>query len=83
MQEALVQAFPSALKQAVADPELWASAKNGIQSHISERAGGWLMRIVWIAVSRVLLFVTLGSLIYAIGGWSAVAAFFSKSEAIK
>jgi hypothetical protein len=81
MGEALVQALPKALpttaKQLVSDPEFWAAASQGMQEHASQRAGNWLMKTVWVFVSRGLLFLVLGSIVYAWGGWSLVAKMFS------
>lgn len=75
--EAVVQSLPKALKEAARDPEMWAAANDGMQEHISNKAGSWLMKIVWLGISRVLLFLVLGSLVYAIGGWALVAKFFA------
>jgi hypothetical protein len=75
--EAVVQSLPKALKEAARDPEMWAAANDGMQEHISNKAGSWLMKIIWLGISRVLLFLVLGSLVYAIGGWALVAKFFA------
>jgi hypothetical protein len=81
MGEALVQALPKALpltaKELVRDPEFWAAASQGMQEHASQRAGSWLMKTVWVFVSRGLVFLVAGSIVYAWGGWSLVAKLFA------
>ena len=81
MGEALVQALPKALpataKELVRDPAFWAAANEGIQEHVSNKAGGWIMKSVWGLLSRIGLFLVLGSFVYAIGGWALVAKLFS------
>jgi hypothetical protein len=74
--EALPKAFPPTAKELVRDPEFWAAANEGIQKHVSNKAGGWLMKSVWAMVSRIGLFLVLGSVVYAIGGWGLVAKLF-------
>ena len=77
MSEAVSEALPRALKAAARDPEMWAAANEGMQEHVSTKAGSWLMKIIWLGISRVLLFLVLGSVVYAVGGWSLVAKVFS------
>ena len=73
---ALKESLPNALKDTARDPEMWAAANEGMQEHVSNKAGGWLMKMVWMAISRGLLFLVLGSIMYAAGGWSLVAKVF-------
>ena len=77
---ALVEGFPPAIKAAARDPETWAAMQSGWTDHLSAKAGNWLMKLVWHAVGRVMLFLVLGSLVYALGGWTAVAAFFNSQN---
>ena len=81
MGEALVRSLPEALPKAaiglVRDPAFWDAANEGMQAHVSNKAGGWLMKMIWLSVSKVFLFLVLGSLMYALGGWALVAKFFS------
>jgi hypothetical protein len=81
MGEALVQSLPKALpltaKELVRDPEFWAAANEGLQEHVSNKAGSWLMKGIWKFVSKALVFVVLGSVVYAVGGWSLVAKLFA------
>lgn len=79
----LPEALPKTLKEVVSDPDFWASAKSGIREHVKREAGGWITRVVWQSISRVMLFLVLGSIVYAIGGWSAVVGLFGKSEGLK
>jgi hypothetical protein len=81
--EALVESLPKALpqtaKELVRDPEFWSAASKGIQEHASNKAGGMIMSFVWSAASKMILFVILGSIVYAIGGWAMVAKIFGGS----
>lgn len=74
--EAVEQAFPKALQSAARDPDTWAALQEGMKKHVSARAGGLIMNAVWSVVSRIMLFIMLGLLIYAIGGWALVAKIF-------
>jgi hypothetical protein len=81
--EALVESLPKALprtaKELVRDPEFWSAANAGLQEHVSNKAGGLIMHVVWSAVSKVILFVILGSVVYGLGGWGMVAKIFGGS----
>ena len=75
--DALPRAMPAAAKALARDPEFWESVNVGLQEHVSNKAGSWLMKGIWMFVSKVLLFLVLGSVVYAIGGWSLVAKLFA------
>lgn len=77
MSEAVVKSLPKALKDAARDPEMWSAGNDGLQEYVSQRAGSWVMKVVWMAVSRVLVFLVLGSIVYALGGWPLLAKMLS------
>jgi hypothetical protein len=77
MGEAVVKYQPLALKASARDPEFWAAANEGLNEYVSTKAGNWLMKMIWFAIARVLLFLVLGSVVYAVGGWSLVAKIFA------
>ena len=82
MRDAMSEAMPIAIKTAVRDPQTWAAMHDGLNEYVSEKAGNWLMRSIISFLSRVLLFIVLGSIVYAIGGWSAVVGLFSRADVI-
>lgn len=77
VEEALPKAMPNGLKASLRDPEVWAAASEGMQQHVSNKAGGWIMKTVLMFFSRVMLFLVLGSIVYALGGWPLLAKLFS------
>ena len=80
VQDSLTSAVPMAIRAAARDPETWAAMQSGWADHLSNRAGNWMMKMVWHAVGRLMMFVVLGSLVYAMGGWTAVAALFGSTQ---
>lgn len=77
VQEALPKAMPIGLKASLKDPEVWAAASEGMQQHVSNKAGGWIMKTVLMFFSRLMLFLVLGSIVYALGGWPLLAKIFA------
>jgi hypothetical protein len=74
------QAVANGIRDAVSDPALWAAAVVAMQTHAKSEAGGWLINLIKAALSKVLLFGTVGLAVYSIGGWSALAAFFQTTH---
>lgn len=74
--EAIREAVREAILEAVSDPKLWEAAGKAMRVQAQSAAGGWLFdglrnlltRAAWIAAAIIA--------IYALGGWSAVIAWF-------
>lgn len=77
--ELVSAAVAHGIKAAVSDPETWANAGAAIKQHAQREAGGWLFGSIRSAISKVFLFLLAGTLIYMIGGWSALVSFFKSA----
>lgn len=54
----------------------WMAGLTVLQKHAAQHAGRFVLGGLWGLLRKLSLFLTLGGLVYAIGGWSALAAFF-------
>ena len=74
--EAQAASSASGIKAAVTDEvalKFWMSGIRALQEHAAEHTGRWLLGGVWAVVQKLMLFMLLGGVVYAIGGWSALA----------
>lgn len=74
--EAQAASIASGIKAAVTDEvalKFWMSGIRALQEHAAEHTGRWLLGGVWAVVQKLMLFMLLGGVVYAIGGWSALA----------
>lgn len=69
-------AVGDAIRDAAADPALWSSIMLAIQSRAKEEAGGWLFGGLKAIFSRLAWVLVIGGGVYALGGWTALAALF-------
>jgi hypothetical protein len=64
------------IREVVQDPEVleafWGGAATVLQRTARERTGGFVLGALGGLLSRVWLFVLLGGIVYALGGWSAL-----------
>lgn len=72
----LSAAVAQGLREAISDPSFWKAASEAMQQHAKSEAGGWLLGSVRALLSKLFLFLLAGMLIYSVGGWSALLAFF-------
>lgn len=54
----------------------WAAGLHALQKQASEHAGRFVLGGMWGLMRKASLFMMLGGLVYALGGWSALAALF-------
>lgn len=54
----------------------WVAGLNVLQEQASEHAGRFVLGGLWGLLRKASLFMMLGGIVYAIGGWSAMAALF-------
>ena len=73
------EAVADGIRLAVSDPKLWRDALAAMQQHAQTEAGGWLLGWLKALASKLLLFVIVGLAVYAMGGWSAMLAFFKSA----
>lgn len=78
--EQLAEAVRAGLHAAAADPQLWIAVSEAIGQRARSEAGGWLFGRLRAFASRMIWFLIIGSAVYMVGGWSALAALF-KSHA--
>lgn len=64
------------LMQAVSNPELWNAAGRAMHEHARSAAGGWLFGGLKAAALRASWVAALAFCLYAVGGPSAVVAWF-------
>jgi hypothetical protein len=69
-------AIAEGLLLAIKHDEFWPTLTSGMQRHAQAEAGGWLFGSLKAAISKVALFLMLGLLVYLVGGWSGLVAFF-------
>lgn len=69
------------LRDAVADPQLWEAAGKAMREQAQSAAGGWLLGGVGALGKRVAWIVAIGAGVYALGGWSALAALIKAQAA--
>jgi len=74
--EDMSRAVSDGLLRAMRDPQFWPALTSGMQGYAQNEAGGWLFGSLKAALSKVFLFFVLGLLIYMVGGWSGLVAFF-------
>lgn len=74
--ESNAKSIAQALHETMSDEtalKFWAAGIRALQEHAAEHTGRWLLGGVWAIVQRLMLFMLLGGVVYAIGGWSALA----------
>lgn len=54
--------------------QFWLAGFDALQHHAAEHAGRFVLGGLWGLVRKLSLFLALGGVIYAVGGWSALAA---------
>jgi hypothetical protein len=54
----------------------WAAGLTVLQKQATQHAGRFVLGGLWGLMRKASLFLTLGGIVYAIGGWSALAALF-------
>ncbi|MGP1680842.1 MAG: hypothetical protein ACTS8S_00755 [Giesbergeria sp.] len=54
----------------------WVAGLKVLQGQASERAGRFVLGGLWGLVRKAGLFLMLGGIVYAVGGWAALAGFF-------
>lgn len=57
--------------------QFWAGGVNMLQKQATEHAGRFVLGGLWGMARKASLFLALGGLVYAIGGWTALAKLFN------
>ncbi len=74
--DAIRAAVAEGIRDAVSDPALWEAAGKAMRNQAQSAAGGWLLGGVHALLTRAAWALAIVAGIYALGGWTAVAAFF-------
>lgn len=56
--------------------QFWAGGLGMLQKQATEHAGRFVLGGLWGLARKASLFLALGGIVYALGGWSALAALF-------
>lgn len=87
LQEETLQHMQSLMREAVRDgvrdlvtqetiEQFWAGGLSMLQKQATEHAGRFVLGGLWGIARKASLFLVLGGAVYALGGWSALAALF-------
>lgn len=56
--------------------KFWLAGINALQRHATENTGRFVLGGLLGLLRRAAVFVLLGAIVYAVGGWTAIASFF-------
>jgi hypothetical protein len=56
--------------------QFWAGGLNMLQKQATQHAGRFVLSGLWGLASKASLFLMLGGMVYALGGWTALASLF-------
>ena len=79
MEERIAAAVGSGIKSAMTEDTaaaFWAAGLSVLQKQATQHAGRFVLGGLVGVVRKLGLFLTLGGIVYAMGGWSALAALF-------
>lgn len=74
MRAHVAEAVAEGIRSAVGDPRLWDAAGRAMREQAQSAAGGWLLGGIGGLAKRLAWIVAIGAGVYALGGWSALAA---------
>lgn len=79
LEEKMAAAVREGIKGAMTEETaaaFWAAGLTVLQRQATQHAGRFVLGGLWGLLRRASLFVTLGGIVYAIGGWAALATLF-------
>lgn len=79
LESRIASAVGSGIKNAMTEDTaaaFWLAGLTVLQKHATQHAGRFVLGGLWGLLRKLSLFFTLGGIVYALGGWSALAAFF-------
>lgn len=74
MANAVQSGIQNAINERTAEA-FWAAGFRVLQTQASQHTGRFVLGGLWSLMSRVGMFLVLGGVVYAFGGWSALASF--------
>lgn len=75
----IAAAVATGLKSAITEETataFWSAGLTALQKQATEHAGRFVIGGLWGLVRKASLFLMLGGIVYALGGWTALAALF-------
>lgn len=75
MAKAVKDGLQSVLNEQTAEA-FWAAGFNVLQRNATQHAGRFVIGGLWGITRKLSTFVLLGGIVYALGGWNALAGFF-------
>lgn len=73
MRAIVSDAVADGIRRAVSDPETWTAALEAMQTRATASAGSFVLGGIASAFKRLFWLVVIGTGIYVLGGWSALA----------
>lgn len=77
LEQRIAAAVGSGIKSAMTEETataFWAAGLNALQKQATQHAGRFVLGGLWGLARKASLFVMLGGIVYALGGWAALAA---------
>lgn len=74
MRIAVAEGVRAAMTQEAAI-EFWTTGLTVLQEQARQAAGGWVMSGLGALLKKIALFMLLGGIVYALGGWTALLGF--------
>lgn len=75
MRTAVEKGINDAINEDMAE-RFWSAGLNVLQRQATDHAGRFVLGGLWSMVQRLSMFVVLGGVVYAVGGWAALAGLF-------
>lgn len=72
MQESVANGIKTAINKETATA-FWSAGFDALQENAAQHAGRFVIGGIWGLARRLSMFVLLGGVVYAIGGWTALA----------
>lgn len=79
LEEKMAAAVREGIKGAITEETaaaFWAAGMTVLQKQATQHAGRFVLGGLWGLTRKVLLFFTVGGLVYALGGWALLSTFF-------
>ena len=78
LEEKMAKAVRDGIREGISDgtaEAFWAAGFKVLQKQAADHTGRFVLGGLWGLVRRISVFLALGGVIYALGGWSALATF--------
>lgn len=79
LEERFASAVTEGITKAITEEaatKFWSAGLSALQKQAAAHTGRFVLGSIWVLVRKVGLFLLVGGLVYAFGGWSALSALF-------